>query len=241
MSDLDDLALWERDCRSELQMPHENEVFVKFVILADCIGYQYAAFGLELPTSVAAPSFSLYANYAADWQEKYVSRDPRHHGSRVAYGKRTTPTAEMETWYYWRREDFRREAEANGITPSWTEQMRTPFGAVSFFALASKASGGPLLQPGPHLRILVAATNEAMLRILVPKHLPQAAIELTEVERIYLCWVLDGKTAGEIADIMAISKPSVENMQRKLPERFDTKGITGTAFLAYRLGLLTTQ
>lgn len=239
MTNTDEIARWLQDCRGELAMDHENEVFLKFVILANFLGYQHVAYGLELPTSVAAPSFSLFNNYADDWQEKFVERHARHHGSRVAHGKRTRPTAEHETRYYWHREDFMREAHEHDIKPEWLEQSKGEGGSIAFVALAER---GPQCSPrlNQKVRMLIDATNEAMRRVLLAKYLPQAHIKLNGVERLYMAWVLDGKTSGEIADIMHMPKPSVDNLQRKLPERFSMKGITATAFLAYRLGLLKT-
>lgn len=237
MPNSEEIARWARDCRGELLMDHENEVYLKFVILSNILGYRYAAYGLELPTSVAEPSFSLFVNYADDWQSKYVERNARHHGSRVAYGKRTRPTERHEKKYYWQREDFLREARLHNITPEWFEQSTGTGGSIAFVALSERTEP---CSPGFNqlVRILIDEANERMRRLLLEKYLPQAYIKLSDVERVYLAWVLDGKTSGEIADIMSIPKPSVENLQRKLPERFEKKGIAPTAFLAYRLGLL---
>lgn len=218
-------------------MDHENEIFLKFVILANLLGYRYAAYGLELPTSVAEPSFSLFANYAPDWQSKYVERCGRHHGSSVACGKRTRPADYHAQKYHWQRHDFEREAEQHHIIPEWVEQSAGEGGSITFVALADRVEP---ISPGfnQRVRVLIDLAGERMRRVLLGKYLPQAYIRLREVDRIYLAWVLDGKTAGEIADIMAITKPAVENLARKLQEKFDKKGIAATAFLAYRLGLL---
>lgn len=237
MTDSDDVEQWARDCRGELLMDHENEVFLKFVLLANILGYEHVAYGLEMPTSLAEPSFSLFNNYTADWQQKFVERRASHHGSRVAYHKRTRPTAEHEKKYNWQRDDFEREARENRIKPEWLEQSKGEGGTIAFVAMAGRkttcAAGF-----NQRVRILIDQTNERMRGLLLTKYLPQAYIKLSDVERTYLIWVLDGKTTGEIAEIMSLTKPAVENLQRKLPGRFEKTGIAPTAFLAYRLGLL---
>lgn len=236
-SEEDDILQWSRDCRAELQVDHENEVFLKFVLLANVIGFRYASYGLEYPTSVAEPSFTLYANYAHDWQEKFVVRHVKHHGSRVAYGKRASDPAPGASPYYWTRADFMREAEANNVKLEWIENMPGRGGTTALVGLAGvTATDSPLLRKKTH--ILIAEVVEAMEARLLKKNLPQLFVELTDQEKKYLLWVLDGKTSGEIADIMSIRKAAVENMQRNLPDKFDRKGIFATAFLAYRLGLL---
>lgn len=231
----DDWGDWQRDCASELAMPHENDVFLKFVLLASILGFDKVSFGLEIPTSVAAPAFVFFANYAPDWHYKFVERHPKYHGARVAYGKRTAPALEAES-AYWCPDDFYREAAANNIAEQDIMRFAVPFGCVSYFALEPKNSNDAMVE---RTNSLIRLTNTSMTRILFPKHLPQSGLSLTPTEVSIMRWVLDGKTAGEISDIMSIGKSAIENHQRKLQERFETKGIFATAFLAYRMGMLT--
>lgn len=237
MNSNEELTQWMRDCSSELQMPHESEAFLKFVLLANILGYNYAAYGLEYPTSVAEPPFTFYANYTKDWYQKFVERHIKHHGSKVAYGKRTIEPQDGSNIYYWRRADFWREAEANNIEIEVFETISGEGGTVALVGLSGRTvPDSEILRK--KTRVLIDLTVEVMGRLLIKKNLPQVEVTLKDFERKYLLWVLDGKTSGEIADIMHISKQSVENMQRKLPERFDKKGIFATAFLAYRIGML---
>lgn len=233
-----EIAQWEHDCRTQLQMDHENEVFLKFVLLANILGYRYAAYGLEYPTSVAEPPFTFFANYAPDWHHKFVDRNPKHHGSRVAYGKRTVEPPDGSEGYNWSRIDFQREAQGNHINFEWFDTIQGPGGTVSLVGLAGRHTPDSTLLRRK-TRMLIDLLIEGMNNLLLKKNMPQMFVELTEQERKYLQWVLDGKTSGEIADIMHIRKSAVENMQRSLPERFDRNGIFVTAFLAYRLGMLT--
>lgn len=216
-------------------MSHENEVFLKFVLLAGILGFDKVSFGLEIPTSVAAPAFVFFANYAPDWQDKFVESLPKHHGARVAYGKRTTPAYEGESTY-WSRDDFYREAAANMIAEQSIKRFAGPAGCTSYFAMEPTASNDADVE---RTDTLIRLTSASMTRILLPKHLPQSGLSLTPTEIRIMLWVLDGKTAGEISDILTIGKSAIENHQRKLQERFETKGIFATAFLAYRMGRLT--
>jgi hypothetical protein len=232
------IARWKSECRFELQLPHENEVFLKFVLLANILGFKSVAIGLELPLSIAEPWCTFFANYAVDWREKFLDRHPKHHGPRVAYGKRTEGPGQPSHAYYWTPADFRREAELNNIEADWTDVIQGPGGAIATVCLA-----GRTIAHSPELaektRVLVDIAVAAMMDILIEKQIPQFSIKLSTTEREYLAWVLDGKTSGEITDIMKISKGAADNMQRKLPERFQRNGIFVTAFLAYRLGMLS--
>ena len=231
----DELRMWERDCRCELMLDHENEIFLKFVLLANILGYRYVTYGLELPTSVPQPSFSYYNNFADGWMEKFVVRNAKHHGSRVAYGKRTIDGSNPV--YYWQRPDFFSEAGANSISLQWMETIQGKAGSVALVGLGGLTESRSI-GFNQRTRVLIDLVVEAMEGVLVKKHLPQYFIALNEEERTYMMWVLDGKTAIEIAAIMGISQSIADRMQRQLPVKFDKKGIFATAFLAYRLGML---
>lgn len=228
---------WARKCKAELQLEHENSVFCKFVSLANELGYRYAAYGLELPISVAEPWFAFYSNYSSNWHRYFGEQRPPRDDARVALKKRSAQTYPDENVHYWNRADFLREARANGIAIEWTRKMRCVAGAVATVALSGlEAVREPRLEE--QTWVLAHLASESMSRLLVNKYLPQRAVTLSEVERAYMCWVLDGKTSSEIADILNIGKASVEHMQRKLPERFERSGIFVTSLLAYRMGML---
>ena len=228
---------WECDCRSELfGINHENEAFLKLVLLANILGYKYVAYGFECPISVAEPAFSFYSNFAHDWQEKFVERHPKHHGSRVAYGKRTSDKFDNHS-YYWKRDDFMVEARNNGIVFDRLDKVDGSAGTMSIVGLAGcSVKNTPQLIEDSSVLIRLAA--EVLGGRLINKLLPQFRVTLSKQEREYMAWVLDGKTAGDIAEIMQINPSAVEYMQRKLPPLFDRKGIFATAVLAFRMGML---
>lgn len=230
---------WESECRFELQMPHENDVFVKFVLLAKILGYDHVGVALELPLSIAEPWCTFFANYTPDWQEKFVIRHPKHHGPRVAYGKRSAGPDVPGHDYYWTRADFAREAALNGIEADWSDKINGAHGSVTTVALANRTTERSA-ETDANTRVLVDIAVQSLNQVLYEKYAPQIHIKLSKTEQEFLAWVLDGKTAGEITDIMKISKGAADNLQRRLAERFQRSGIINVAFLAYRLGMLST-
>lgn len=237
MSDAETLQQWERDCRSELAADHENEVFLKLVLLARVLGYRDVSLGVELPTSAAEPSFSYWCTYPHDWLVKFVERDPRYHGSRAALHKRKSLPLPGMSLNHWSKYDFEREAQAYGIEFQVWQAVRARSGAVAFIGLSGRTEPLSTLveqQTG----ILIDMTVDAIANLLLEKHLPEHRVNISETERRYMCWVLDGKTAGEIQIIMGITKSQVDAMQRALPLRFGKKGIFPTSFLAWRMDML---
>jgi hypothetical protein len=237
MRDSETLRQWERDCRSELAADHENDVFLKLVLLARIIGYSDVSLGIELPTSAAEPSFSYWCTYPQDWLAKFVERDPRYHGSRAALNKRKSPPARGMSENHWSKCDFEREAQAYGIVFQVWEAVRAGGGTVAFIGLSGRST--PLSElVEQQTRILIDMTVDAITPLLLDKHLPEHRVPISEIERRYMCWVLDGKTAGEIQIIMGLTKAQVDAMQRALPQRFGKKGIFPTSFFAWRMDML---
>lgn len=232
-----DIKQWEQDCHAELFAIHENEVFLKLVLLAGILGYSQVSLGVELPTSAAEPSFSYWCNYQEDWVEKFVVRHVRHHGSRVSISKRKSrPVPGMSTTH-WSKCDFEREAKAYGVAFQIWQSARAKHGVVATIGLSGRTEPlSALVEQQTH--ILIDMTVDVIAGLLLDKHLPEHRVQISEIERRYMCWVLDGKTAGEIVSIMGIPKAQVDAMQRNLPQRFEKKGIFPTSFLAYRMELL---
>ncbi len=232
---LEEVQRWKRDCEAELNVGHPSEIFLKFVLLANIHGYSHVAHALELPTSAVEPAITFYANYADNWRETFLSTNWKHHGARTATGKRTNDFAGGSV--YWTREDFLREAQLHGIKFLWQRVLRGAAGTVATIALSGR-HGEIDATFNAKTDALVTAASERLEAALIESFLPQAHLSLTKQESRYLMWVLDGKSAEEIANIMDIPTATAKNMQRKLPERFDRKGITATAFMAYQMGLL---
>jgi hypothetical protein len=230
---------WLADCRNELNVSHETEVFLKFALLAQGhLGYEHAAIGFEVPNSAAQPRYSYFNNYTPDWLERFISPGQRH-GSHVAAGKRTAIPSEYQDPMYWSRADFKREAQAHGIALTWSAAIPCKLGAVGFVALSTPRIALP--SPGPDCLDLARLAIAAMESIILSKALPNLDLDiaLTPTARKVLRLVLDGHTAADIADLLGISQNKVAYLYRKLPEMFGRDQIFPTAFLAHQLGLLS--
>lgn len=231
---------WRQDCQSQLKgLDHENEIFLRLVILADILGFRHASYGLAYPTTYLEPALSYFANYRHDWEEKFLSRHPKYHGSKASIGKRTNepPGAHSS----WRRADFFREARENNVILQRVDNIPGRGGTTALIGLGgNKGEDTPILRH--KTQILTEAIAGAMDNVLIPKNLPQLFIELSGEERRFLLWAMDGKTAGEIGSIMELSPGRLNYLQRILPKQFDKTGshaLVATASFAHRMGLLT--
>lgn len=228
---------WERHCRSELSADHEDEVFAKLVPLARSLGFDYVGVSLELPKSVAEPWVSLHHNFRPDWRKLFTDRGHRSHGARYAVGRRSERECLASDPKNWTRMDLYREAHVNGVSLDMVDKVVCPEGtwvSVGFGGNCSPVSDCRRAS----MRVLVRVSASVLRRVMIPKNMPQARVHIDDVERRYMSWVLDGKKAGEIATILGITQSASENLQRKLPDKFQVKGIIVASVLALRMGLL---
>lgn len=237
MCESDNIDQWKIDCREQFAVNHENEVFLKFVLLARQLGYRHASLAVEIPSSVIEPVVALWASYADDWVEKFVERHVRHHGARMGYGKRKSAPAPGCHQYHWSRCDFWREARAYEIEFEVEEAIPGRRGTSALVGLASHAGVKSALHHSM-LNFLIGCAIGAMTPLLLDKYLPQHRATITEIERRYMCLVLDGYPNPDIAEVLGIPVKDASTIQRNLPKRFDKLGIVPASFLAYKLGLL---
>jgi DNA-binding CsgD family transcriptional regulator len=233
------LADWRARCNFTLRHENELDVFAGFVELAADLGYGKIAYGLEFPNSIPRPDFCYFSNFPPDWRVRFSLGGTRQMGAKSAVGKRTS-SAGSDNELHWRRDDFMREAVLNDVHFIWLESIPGFAGTTSFVGLA----GGlqyPSAQLRKRIKILIDQTSMAMTMHLVPKHMPQSTREITDTERQCLQWVLDGKTAEEIARILQTQVSAIRHLQRKLCTRFDKVSIFATAVLAFRMGLLSDE
>lgn len=228
---------WRSRCLYGLQQKSEFAMFASFVDLAAELGYSKVAYGLEFPNSIARPDFCYFANFQPDWRSRFSAVETLKLGAKSALGKRTPGLFEDDS-PHWRKEDFVREAQEHGLKFVWLEAIPGLAGTTSFVGLA-EGDEFPSTETQYNIRVLADYLAMSMTGCLVPKHMPQSLLEITQTETQCLQWVLDGKTAGEIADILDLTVYATRHMQRTLCEKFEKRSILATAVLAYRMGLLT--
>lgn len=136
----------------------------------------------------------------------------------------------------------RRGAYATNEGQRWVHQetMRDKYGVIGRLTLARQH-----IEPSARvfayamtswmLRIL----HERMVRILLPKLIPEARITMTCREREILRWTAEGKTASEIAQILSLSDRTVNFHINNIMRKFDSTNKITVAVKAMALGMLT--
>lgn len=85
---------------------------------------------------------------------------------------------------------------------------------------------------------LTQTIHMGMTRCLLPKIMPEAYLTLSSREQAVLRWTAEGKTAGEISDILHISERTINFHIRNAIAKLDAPNKTSAAIRAAVLGLL---
>jgi DNA-binding NarL/FixJ family response regulator len=114
--------------------------------------------------------------------------------------------------------------------------LKTSTGADLVAATRAAAVGGRILQP----TALEAVLTDYLQRINDPEP-RMAADELTAREREVLKLIAEGNTNQEIADLLCLSRKTVETHRGNIMEKLDMHKVTDLVKYAIREGLVTLE
>lgn len=233
---------WKEDLAHVLQAVEcEREMFSLAVELAHGLGFDYCSYVLRTPVPLTRPKSVMYSNYPAAWQSIYQKKgyldvDPlvqRAIGSLTPVlwsDELFAPTPEM--W---------EEARAFGLEAGLAQSCRDANGMIGLPVLAR--SGEPVTSTewqtkACHILWLVQSMHLCITRIVAPRLLTALTVELSRREIEVLRWTGDGKTSGEIADILHLSERTVNFHISNSIAKLQVSNKTAAVLQAALLGLL---
>lgn len=204
------------------------------------LGFDYVAYGFQAPYPVTQPKITLLNNYPPAWQNRYeeagyLSTDPT-----VAHGRQN------QTPILWNDQAFASnpalwaDAQDYGIQIGWAQSSLERNGAGSMLTLCRRAeplTTRELQAKENHMRWLVQVAHVSLYRTI----LSLDACTLTPLtcrEREVLQWTADGKSAQDIADILIVSKSTVDFHLKNAIKKMQTPNKTAAVARAALLGLL---
>jgi len=191
------------------------------------LGLEHFLYVVQVNVSLTRPYHFIFSGYPKEWrarydEQEYAKIDPAiHHCS-----KSVIP-------FLWDRQRFSSrsaikligEAGEFGLATGASFSVHGSRGDSAMLSLAtsrkSKESKGDVVAMMGNAQLLTCYLHEAIQRIVLSKGpVPLNAVNLTERERECLLWAAEGKTGGEVADILNISERTVvfhlHNAGRKL-------------------------
>lgn len=216
----------------------EAELYAVLTSAARDLGFDYVAFGLRQPLPLSNPKTHMVNNYPSEWQERYVREGYLAVDPTVTHGIRSVAPLVWTDALFRSAPNFWEDAHAHGIRYGWAQSHYDAQGSVGMLTVARShevVTEGELKEKSMRLSWLVQAIHEQMGRVVAAKQPPMPAISLTAREVEVLRWTADGKTSGEIGQIMDISERTVNfhinNSLEKLGANNKTAGVIKAAML----------
>ena len=220
---------------------NENDVFKVLSHIARGIGFDFCAFGMRMPLPVTRPKIFTINNYSETWQRLYAEKDYITIDPTVAHGSRSVMPLIWSDEVFQDAPSLWEEARAHGLRVGWAQSCYDAQGVGGLLTLARSDedfSSAELRANSSKMSWLTQAAHSSRARLLEPRMMPAPANPLTMRELEVLRWTADGKTSGEIGDIMNISEHTVNFHIKNALIKLDVTNKTAGVVKAAVTGLL---
>lgn len=220
---------------------NEEVVFQALVSAARTLGFEHVAYGLRLAVPVSNPKVITLNNYPEPWQTRYQQAGYLAIDPSVRHGQRSQEPLVWGDDVFGAAQELWSEAKDQGLRVGWAQSSLDGFGVGGMLTLSR--SGEILSEMELHhkemeMRWLVQAAHLSLSRLMKPKFTLQPEAPLTPREIEVLKWSADGKTAGEIGDILSISMPTVNFHIKNVIHKMKAANKTAAVVQALMSGLL---
>ncbi|MFL6624799.1 MAG: autoinducer binding domain-containing protein [Sulfurifustaceae bacterium] len=232
---------WAEDLMTAIdEAKSEREVFREVEAMARNLGFDFCAYGLRVPLPLSNPRTCLINNYPIAWQARYREAGYLDIDPTVLHGRRTRVPVIWSDDVFAGAEDFWHEAQSAGLRIGWAQSSLDANGVGGMLTLARSSeqlSAAELKANEFKMRWLVSVTHLSLARFIVPRLYAKPAETLTNREIEVLKWAADGKTSGEISEILVISVDTVNFHVKNAIQKLRTANKTAAVVRAAMLGL----
>jgi LuxR family quorum-sensing system transcriptional regulator SolR len=233
---------WQEDhLEALLHMRSEAVLFEHLARTARQLGFEFCAYGIQLPIPVSRPVVTLFNNYPQAWKAMYAERGYIDIDPTVEHGRKSCLPVIWSPQLYEMAPAFWEEARGQGLYTGWAQSTRDDRGAVGMLTLARSAKqidAAEILADKARMCWLTQFAHVGMAGLLLPKAVPESTVTLTLREKEVLRWTAEGKTAYEIGQILSVSERTVNFHINNVVCKFDASNKTQAAVKAATLGML---
>ena len=218
-----------------------DEIFQRIKDGAQELGFEYCAFGLQLPYPLTSHHVVIMNNYSPAWQERYQRQNFIEQDPTVLLGRRTNAPMLWCEQLFEEAKSMWEEAQAHGLQHGWSQSSIDSTGAASLLSLSrsqDKISQLELVEKECRMRWLVQVAHLALSKAYKTESEGNTLPELSKRETEVMRWSADGKSAVEVADILNLSKNTVDFHIKNAVQKLGTKNKTAAVVRAVMLGLL---
>lgn len=233
---------WQEDL---LDITHESiteeEAFRKIEAASRALGFDNCAYGLRIPLPVSNPHTIMLNNYGEQWQRRYAQEGFLQIDPTVLHGRRTQLPLIWSDEVFATTPAFWEEAKSHGLRVGWAQSSLDAIGVGGMLTLSRSQeplSSAELDIKEIKMRWLVNIAHLALSRIYANKLRNEDPPALTAREIEVLRWTADGKTSGEVSNILSVSENTVNFHVKNAIAKLQTANKTAAVVRAAMLGLL---
>lgn len=219
----------------------ESEVFARIAAAVQALGFEQCAFGLRVPLPVTSLKVMLINNYPPEWQKRYQESNYVRIDPTVLHGRTTQEPLVWSDEVFSSVPQLWAEAQSAGLRHGWCQSNMDVYGVTSMLSMSRSAepiTASELAEKQMRMCWLVSVAHMALGRLVKPKLYGEPSVDLTARETEVLKWTVDGKTAGEIADILSISIDTVNFHVKNATVKMNCPNKAAAAVHALAMGLL---
>lgn len=217
-----------------------REVFDRVERSAVALGFEHVAYGFQAPLPLSKPKVTLLNNYPLAWQQRYAEADYLRVDPTVAHGRRSQAPVIWDDALFVNAQNLWDEAREHGLRIGWAQSSLDGFGVGGMLTLSRSGqpfSAAELDSNQQKMRWLVQVAHFAFSKLLRTPH-TSSRHNLTEKEIEVLKWTADGKSAQDIAEILVVSKNTIDFHIKNSVAKLQVANKTAAVVRAALLGLL---
>lgn len=219
----------------------EEAVFQALLAAAQALGFEHCAYGLRLPVPVSNPRVVTLNNYPQAWQERYQKAGYLAVDPSVRHGVLSRRPLVWTDEVFASTRELWSEARDQGLCIGWAQSSLDGSGVGGMLTLSRSRdvlTASELEAKETEMRWLVQAAHLSLSRLMQTRYTMQPDVPLTPREIEVLKWSADGKTAGEIGDILSIAVPTVNFHIKNVVLKMKAANKTAAVVRALMSGLL---
>lgn len=218
-----------------------DSMFLRVVSYAKKLGFDFAAFGMQMPFPLNSPKIVAKNNYGSDWWNIYQKNNYFTIDPVVKHVLASDDAVVWSNTFFSSAPEFWESARQHGLRFGWTKGMRDDSGTISQLSFArteDAISESELLEKEVYMRHLAEIAHLKMASILVAEQFPESLTQLTTKELEAIRWCADGKTNVETALILGVSTSAINFHINNVLKKLGASNKAHAVMKASRFGLL---
>jgi LuxR family transcriptional regulator len=234
---------WQDDQLQSLFLAHsEQQLFDAMVKLVRAEGFDLCSYGIRPPLPFTKPRIMVFDNFPARWHQQYRSQGYVEIDPTVRHGLRSLLPIVWTDEVFAETRDFWEDARGQGLRYGWAQPCRDPSGVAGMLTVAranEPLSDSELKVKVPRLLWMTQVAHVAMSKLVVNRIVPEAEVRFSRREVAVMRWTAEGKTSGEIAEILRITERTVNFHIGNVITKLNVANKTAAAIRLAVMGLLS--